>query len=61
MTQEQDTAMLDQPEPLIGPDCVAGKCTACDGRAWDPTADDVTECCCECHEAAEPVPDTPTP
>jgi len=50
MTQEQDTAMLDQPEPPIGPDCVVGKHPACDGRAWDHEADNITDCACGCHE-----------
>jgi hypothetical protein len=51
MTQEQDTAMLDQPEPTehIGPDCQYGKCKACDGRALDEATDQIVDCDCPCH------------
>lgn len=52
MSQEQDTAMYDQGGPVehTGPDCLVGKCDACDGRAWDVDLDDVTDCDCDCHE-----------
>lgn len=31
------------------PDCEAGKHRACDGRALDPTTDDIVACPCQCH------------
>lgn len=33
----------------IGPDCAVGKHPACDARAWDDDADDITDCTCTCH------------
>jgi hypothetical protein len=39
-------------EPAISPDCQAGKHHACDGVAWDFTADAATPCTCECHQPA---------
>ncbi|WP_309080299.1 hypothetical protein [Zhihengliuella sp.] len=38
-----------------GPDCLVDKHRACDGRAFDPDADDVVPCDCSCH-AAEAAP-----
>ncbi|WP_193596098.1 hypothetical protein [Microbacterium sp. YJN-G] len=43
-----DCVCTDIIEP-IGPDCRAGKHDACDGRALDETADEVTDCMCSCH------------
>ena len=39
----------------IGPDCHEGKHRACDGRGFDPVADEIIECACTCH--TEPAGD----
>lgn len=35
--------------PNFGPDCLAKKCRACDGRALDIESDDIVACDCICH------------
>ena len=35
----------------VSPDCVAGKCGACDGAAWGHDTDEPADCSCACHEA----------
>ncbi|WP_417220539.1 hypothetical protein [Arthrobacter sp.] len=39
--------------PPIGPDCLHGKCRACDGRALDQATDDVVPCAHHCHTQEE--------
>lgn len=33
----------------LGPDCLAKKCRACDGRAFDLDTDEPVDCHCTCH------------
>ncbi|WP_372699395.1 hypothetical protein [Arthrobacter sp. JSM 101049] len=35
--------------PAIGPECLHGKCRACDGRALDQATDDIVPCTHHCH------------
>lgn len=40
------------PEDPRSPDCIAGKCRACAGDAWDEEIDARVPCPCACHDQA---------
>lgn len=39
----------DVDDPIVNPDCRAGKHRACSGRGWDLSSDQSVPCLCSCH------------